>query len=58
MHRKREGGLFDIWFVFRIWKFLVNYGAFICLTCILYVVLVENFNSHLGYKFGSASNKR
>jgi uncharacterized membrane protein len=35
--------LVDIWFVFRIWKFEVNYGNFICVTCILYVGLVENF---------------
>jgi len=50
MHGDREK-LFDIWFVFRIWEFVVNYD-FICLTCILYVGLVENFNLQLGYKFG------
>jgi len=26
--REREK-LFDIWFVFRIWEFIVNYGDFI-----------------------------
>ena len=35
--------LVDIWFVFRIWEPEVNYGDFICATCILYVDLVENF---------------
>jgi hypothetical protein len=35
--------LVDIWFVFRIWVFEVNYGDFICVTCFLYVDLVENF---------------
>ena len=49
--RERER-LFDIWFVFRIWEFVVNYGDFICLTCVLYVGLVENFNLQLGYNFG------
>jgi len=38
--RERERDkLFDIWFMFRIWEFVVNYDYFICLTCILYVVL-------------------
>jgi hypothetical protein len=35
--------LVDIWFVFRIWEFEVNYIDFICVTCILNVDLVENF---------------
>jgi hypothetical protein len=30
-------------FVFRILEYEVNYGDFICVTCILYVGLVENF---------------
>ena len=43
----------DIWFVFRIWEFEVNFGDFICVICILYVGLVEiSFNLLLGYKFG------
>ena len=35
--------LVDIWFVFRILEFEVNFGDFICVTCILCVGLVENF---------------
>jgi hypothetical protein len=35
--------LVDIWFVLRILEFEVNFGDFICVTCILYVGLVENF---------------
>ena len=35
--------LVDICFVFRIWEFEVNFGAFICVTCILYVGMVEKF---------------
>ena len=50
--------LFDIWFLFRIWEFVVNYGDFICLPCILYVGMVESFKLQLGYKFGWASYTR
>ena len=35
--------LVDICFVFRIWEFEVNYGDCVCVPCILYVDLVENF---------------
>jgi len=35
--------LVDIWFVIRISEFEVNFDDFICVTCILYVGLVENF---------------
>jgi len=35
--------LVDIWFVFGIWNFEVNFGDFICITCILCVALVEYF---------------
>jgi len=35
--------LVDIWFVFRILEFVVNFGDFMCVTCILYVGPVENF---------------
>jgi hypothetical protein len=35
--------LVDIWFVFRILEFEVNFGDFVCVTYILYVGLVENF---------------
>jgi hypothetical protein len=35
--------LIDIWFVLRILEFEVNFADFICVTCILYVGLVENF---------------
>jgi len=35
--------LVGIWFVFRIWKFEVNYANFICVTFIMCVGLVENF---------------
>jgi len=41
MHGERE--ISCIWFVFRIWEYEVNYVDFICVTCILYVGLVENF---------------
>jgi hypothetical protein len=34
----------DIWFVFRILEFVVNFGDFICVTCILYVGMVEILN--------------
>jgi hypothetical protein len=27
----------------EIWQFEVNYGDFICVTCIVYADLVENF---------------
>ena len=40
MERER---LVDIRFVFRIWDYEVNCGDFICVTCISYVDLVENF---------------
>ena len=49
MHEKRET---DIWFVFRILEFEVNFGDFICVTCILYVGIVEFLNLQLRYKFG------
>jgi hypothetical protein len=35
--------LVDIWCVFRILEFVLNFGDFIYVTCILYVNLVENF---------------
>ena len=54
MLRKRI--IVAIWFVFEIWEFVVNYGDFIRLTCILYVGLVGNFQ--LKYKFGFASYTR
>jgi hypothetical protein len=41
MHGERE--ISCVWFVFRILEYIVNYGDFICVTCILYVGLVENF---------------
>jgi hypothetical protein len=34
--------LVDIWFVFRVLEFEVNFGDFVCVTCTLYVDLVEN----------------
>jgi hypothetical protein len=40
--------LVDVWPLFRIWEFEVNYSDFICVTCIC----VENFKLQLGYKFG------
>jgi hypothetical protein len=44
--------LVGICFVFRIWEFEVNYGDFICVICILYVGLVDNFKLLLGHKHG------
>jgi hypothetical protein len=35
--------LVDIWFVFGVWNFEVNFDDFICITCILCVDLVEYF---------------
>jgi hypothetical protein len=35
--------LVDIWYVFRVLEFVVNYDDFICVTCILCVGAVENF---------------
>jgi len=35
--------LADIWFVFGIWNFEVNFGNFVCITCILFVALVKCF---------------
>jgi len=35
--------LVDNWFVFRIWAYEVNYGDCICVTCFLYIDLLENF---------------
>ena len=35
--------LVHIWFVLRIWEFIVNYGDFICVPCVLYIGLVEKF---------------
>jgi hypothetical protein len=46
-----EKGETDIWFVFRILEFEVNFGDFICVTCILYVGIVEFLNLQLRYKF-------
>jgi len=39
--------LTDIWFVFRILELEVNFGDFICVTCILYVGIVEILNLQL-----------
>jgi hypothetical protein len=50
--------LVDVWFVFRIWEFEVNYGDFICVICILCVGMLENFKLQLGYKLGCASCTR
>ena len=36
--------LINIWFVFRIWEFVVNCGDFIRVTCILFVGLMEILN--------------
>ena len=47
MHGKRDT---DIWFVFRISEFEVNFGDVICVTCILCVGLVEILNLQLRYK--------
>jgi len=44
--------LTDILFVFRILEFVVNYDDFICVTCILWVRLVEILNLQLRRKFG------
>jgi len=44
--------LVDTWFVFRILEFVVNYGDFICVTCILYIGMVEILNLQLRYKYG------
>jgi len=44
--------LVDIWFVFRILEFVMNYGDLICVTCILYFGMVEILNLHLRNKFG------
>ena len=44
--------LTDIWFVFRILAFFVNYGDFICVTFILCVDMVEILNLQLSCKFG------
>ena len=41
----------DIWFVFRILEFEVNFGDVICVTYILCVGLVEILNLQLRYKF-------
>ena len=52
MHREK---LVGIWFVFRIWKFEVTYVNCICVTCILFVGLVENFKIAVRmYKSGRA----
>jgi len=37
--------LFDIWCVFRILEFVVYYGDFICVTCILLVVKALSYYS-------------
>jgi len=42
--------LVHIWFVFRILEFEVNFGDFMCVTCILYAGLMENYK--LVCKFG------
>jgi len=44
--------LIDIWFVFRIFEFEMNFGDFICVTCFFCVGMVEILNFQLGYKFG------
>jgi len=44
--------LVDILFVFRILEFEVNFGDFICVTCVLCVGLVEILNLRLRCKFG------
>jgi hypothetical protein len=49
---KEREKLTDIWFVFRILEFEINYGNFIRVTCISYVGLVEILNLQLKYKFG------
>ena len=49
MERER---LVDSRFVFRIWDYEVNYGDFICVTCISYVEQWKILNLQLGYKFG------
>jgi len=41
--------LVDIWFVFRTLKFVANYGDFTCVTCILYVAMVEILHLQLRY---------
>jgi len=40
MERKKS---VDIWFVSRIWEFVVNYGDYICVTCILCIGMLESF---------------
>jgi len=40
--------LVGIWFLFRILDFEVNFGFFICVTCVLCVGLVEILNLQLG----------
>jgi len=44
--------LVDIWFVFRILEFEVNFGDLICVTCVLCVGLVEILNFQLRYQLG------
>jgi len=48
----------DIWFLFRILEYVVNYGDFIRVTCILYVGIVESLHFQLRYKFGWESCMR
>jgi hypothetical protein len=44
--------LVDIWFVFRIWEFEVNYDDFICVTVFCMLNWWKIFNLQLRYKFG------
>jgi hypothetical protein len=43
--------LVGIWFVFRILKFVVNYGDLVSVTFILYGGFLEILNLQLIYKF-------
>jgi len=44
--------LVDIWFVLRILDFEVNFGDFICVTCVLCVGLMEILNLQVRCTFG------
>jgi hypothetical protein len=44
--------LIDIWSVFRICKFEVNYGDIICIIFIFPVGMLENCKLQLGYRLG------